>query len=80
MYLYGAETSMGKSLFGQDVIRRLAKQRVAKTCFERRNGVYTLPAWIIPPERLAEKDQARMKPVDIHGDAIMEPGFPRPGH
>ena len=61
-------------------IRRLAKQCVAKTCFERRNGVYTLPAWIIPPERLTEKDQARMKPVDIHGDAIMEPGFPRPGH
>lgn len=26
VYLYGAETSMGKSLFGQDVIRRLAKQ------------------------------------------------------
>jgi replicative DNA helicase len=26
VYLYGAETSMGKSLFGQDVIRRLAKR------------------------------------------------------
>jgi hypothetical protein len=26
VYLYGAETSMGKSLFGQDVVRRLSKQ------------------------------------------------------
>lgn len=27
VYLYGAETSMGKSLFAQDIIRRLAKEK-----------------------------------------------------
>ena len=53
---------------------------MAKTLFERKNGVYTLPAWIMPPERLSPKDRARMKPVDNSGDAIMtQAGFARRG-
>ena len=60
-------------------IRRLAKQCIAKTCFERKGGVYTLPAWTTPPNQLHEQDRGRMKPVDAQGDAVMEPGFPRQG-
>ena len=60
-------------------IRRLAKQCIDKRVFERRNGVYTMAAWIMPPEHLTEKQKTRTKPVDIHGDAVMTPGFPRQG-
>ena len=60
-------------------IRRLAKQRIAKTRFERKGGVYTLPAWIIHPAKLNDKDKERTKPVDFQGDAVMSPGFPRQG-
>ena len=60
-------------------IRRLAKQCIAKTCFERKGGVYTLSAWIVPPEKLSGKDRQRTKPVDDQGDAVMTPGFPRQG-
>ena len=60
-------------------IRRLAKQCIAKTYFERQCGVYTLPAWIIPPSQLHDNDRHRMKPLDAQGDAVMEPGFPRQG-
>ena len=60
-------------------IRRLAKQCIDKTCFERRNGVYTMPAWVVPPNRLSAKDKARTRPVDIHGDAVMSTDFHRQG-
>ena len=61
-------------------IRRLAKQRAAKTPFERKNGVYTLSARIVPPEKLNAKDKARVKPVDAQGDAIMTSGKPTAYH
>ena len=60
-------------------IRRLAKQCIAKTCFERNGGVCTLPAWIIPPNQHHEQYRGRTKPIDAQGDAVMEPGFPRQG-
>ena len=43
-------------------IRRLVKQCVAKTTLQRKGGVYTLPAWIVPPEKLTDKDLQRIKP------------------
>ena len=68
-------------------IRRLAKQRIAKTCLQRKGGAHTLPAWIAPPEKLNDKGRLRVKPqqapvpprTDTHGDEMMEPGLPRPG-
>ena len=57
-------------------IRRLAKQCVAKTTLERNNGVYTISARIIPPEKLSPSDRQRMKPTT---DVDMTPGFPRQG-
>ena len=60
-------------------IRRLAKQCIDKRTFERKNGVYTMSAWLIPPEKLNAKDKRRTQPVDIHGDAVMASGFPRQG-
>ena len=43
-------------------IRRLVKQCVAKTTLQRKGGVYTLPAWIVPPDKLTDKDLQRVKP------------------
>ena len=71
-------------------ICRLAKQCIAKTCLQRKGGVYTLPVWIVPPEKLADRDLQRIKPqrsarpleaqqTDAQGDELMGPGFPRPG-
>ena len=60
-------------------IRRLAKQCIDKRVFERRNGVYTMAAWIVPPEHLSDRQKARTRPVDIHGDTVMTPGFTRQG-
>ena len=60
-------------------IRRLAKQCVAKTRFERKGGVYTIPAWIVPPEQLSAHDRQRMKPSAGQPDVEMTPGFPRQG-
>ena len=71
-------------------IRRLVKQCVAKTPLQRKGGVYTLPAWIVPPEKLTNEDLQRIKPqksarpseaqrTDAQGDVSMVPGFPRQG-
>ena len=66
------------------------KQCVAKTTLQSKGGLYTLPAWIVPPEKLTDKDLQRIKPqksarpsvalrTDAQGDVSMEPGFPRQG-
>ena len=61
-------------------IRRLAKQCVAKTPLERKGGVYTLPAWVMPPERLTPEDRKRVKPAGDRVQVDSQPGFPRPGN
>ena len=66
-------------------IRRLAKQCVAKTTFERKGGVYTMPAYVVPPSKLKPADQKRFQAV---GDSMdvgccrdggCSSGFPRRG-
>ena len=65
-------------------IRRLAKQCVAKMTLERKNGVYTLPTWVVPPERLTPEARSRTMPVTRGRPAPPVPmevdsGFARPG-
>ena len=60
-------------------IRRLAKQCMAKTPFERKGGVYTMPAWVVPPEKLNPADRKKMKPADASMEVDQQPGFPRQG-
>ena len=60
-------------------IRRLAKQCVAKTALERKGGVYTLPAWVMPPERLTPADRKRVKPTGDQMQVDSLSGFARPG-
>ena len=65
-------------------IRRLAKQCVAKMTLERKNGVYTLPTWVVPPERLTPEARNRTKPVARNrpaspNDMEVDSGFARPG-
>ena len=67
-------------------IRRLAKQARDKICLERKNGVYILPTWVVPPEKVNKADRARLKgnhsadrmdtPEDVDMNAS---GFPRQG-
>ena len=62
-------------------IRRLAKQCVAKMTLERKNGVYTLPTWVVPPERLSPEARRRTMPVtrSRHDPMEVDSGFARPG-
>ena len=60
-------------------IRRLAKQCVAKTMFERKGGVYTMPTWVVPPERLSEAAKKRVRPTGSAMEVDGTPGFPRQG-
>ena len=65
-------------------IRRLAKQCVAKMTLERTNGVYTLPTWVVPPERLTPEARSRTMPVTRCRSAppvtlAVDSGFARPG-
>ena len=67
-------------------IRRLAKQARAKICLERKNGVYVLPTWVVPPEKVNKADRARLKGshsadrMDTSGDVVMNASsFPRRG-
>ena len=60
-------------------IRRLAKQCIAKTTFERKGGVYTMPAWIVPPSKLRQTDKSRFKTTGDPMSIDSSPGFPRRG-
>ena len=67
-------------------IRRLARQCIAKMSLERRNGVYTLPTWVVPPSQLPAEARKRAAPTGSDGDVQMEfgdtdmgPGFTRQG-
>ena len=56
-YLIERESPEGRE------IRRLARQCIAKIALERKGGVYTLPAWVMPPERLTPEDRKRARPT-----------------
>ena len=69
-------------------IRRLARQCVAKTTFERKGGVYTMPAFVVPPEKLKKEDRQRFQITSAPGamdcsscdvNGCCTPGFPRQG-
>ena len=77
-YLIERESSEGRE------IRRLAKQCIRKMTLERKNGVYILPTWITPPDRLSPEARNRTKPVARNrptspNDMEVDSGFARPG-
>ena len=57
-YFIERESSEGRE------IRRLAKMCIKKMTLERKNGVYVLPTWVTPPERLSPETRSRTKPVN----------------
>ena len=68
-------------------IRRLLKSATDKLNLERKNGIYTLPTWIIPPNKISAADKRKIR-YDRSGDTVMgelgatagDPaGFPRQG-
>ena len=68
-------------------IRRLLKSATDKLNLERRNGIYTLPTWIIPPNKTSGADKRNVR-YDGSGDTVMgelgttvgtTAGFPRQG-
>ena len=51
---------------------------------ERKNGVYVLPTWVVPPERLYPEARVRTKPMarnrpTSQNDMEVDSGFARPG-
>ena len=68
-------------------IRRLLKSATDKLNLERKNGIYTLPTWTIPPNKISAADKRKIR-YDRSGDTVMgelgttagDPaGFPRQG-
>ena len=41
----------------------------AKMALERKNGVYTLPTWVVPPEGLSPEARTRSQPTGVKGPA-----------
>ena len=74
-------TSLNAKARKASEIRRLAKQCFAKMTLERKNGVYTLPTWVVPPERLSPEARRRTMPVtrSRHDPMEVDSGFARPG-
>ena len=77
-YFIERESSEGRE------IRRLAKQCIRKMTLERKNGVYVLPTWVVPPERLSPEARVRTKPMawnrpTSRNDMEVDSGFARPG-
>ena len=60
-------------------IRRLAQQCIRKTKFERKGGVYTMPTYVVPPERLSAEARKRVVPSGDRMDVDKPAGFPRQG-
>ena len=77
---------LGRETFEGREIRRLIKQASDKLVLERKNGVYILPTWIVPPNQLPPAQKKRIKfqkncmEVDEPGGASMDTsGFHRQG-
>ena len=51
-------------------IRRLLKSATDKLNLERKNWIYTLPTWIIPPHKISAADKRKIR-YDRSGDTMM---------